>query len=98
MGTARGSSNTPSVCAAAGLEGHHRGDADRRYELHGSITAVDATAKTFVLRGVTVSYAGTVTYTGGTEAGLVVGAKVEVRGTVGATRTSLAATAIQFES
>lgn len=90
--------NGTLVATKVGLESHHRGDSDRKYQLHGAITSIDTTAKTFVLRGVTVSYAGTVTYTGGTEAGLVVGAKVEVRGTVGSTRNNLAATAIKFES
>jgi hypothetical protein len=91
-------SNGVLTATQVSLESRHQGDDDRKYRLHGAITAVDTTAKTFVLRGITVSYAGTVTYTGGTEAGLVVGAKVAVRGTVGATRTSLAAVRIQFES
>lgn len=90
--------NGTLVATKVALESRHRGDDDRRYELHGAITAVDAVAKTFVLRGITVSYAGTVTYEDGTEAGLVVGAKVEVRGTVGASRTELAAVKIEFES
>ena len=51
-----------------------------------------------MLRGITVSYADTTNYVNGTEAGLVVGAKVEVRGTVGSSRTTLAATRIKFES
>ena len=91
-------SNGVLTATQVSLESRHQGDDDRKYRLHGAITAVDTTAKTFVLRGITVSYAGTVTYTDGTEAGLVVGAKVAVRGTVGATRTSLAAVRIQFES
>ena len=90
--------NGTIVATKVELESRHRDDDDRQFRLHGSITAVDATAKTFVLRGVTVSYAGTVTYDKGTEAGLVVGAKVEVRGTVGASRTELAAVRIKFES
>jgi hypothetical protein len=91
-------SNGVLVASVVSLEARHRGDDDRRLELHGAITAVDATAKTFVLRGVTVSYGGTVSYVGGTEAGLVVGAKVEVKGGVGSTRTQLAAVKIKFES
>ncbi len=86
------------VATKVSLESRHRGDDDRKYELHGAITSVDSVAKTFVLRGITVSYAGTVTYTRGTEAGLVVGARLEVRGTVGANRTELAAVKIKFES
>lgn len=90
-------SNGTIVATEVELESRHHDADDRKYRLHGSISALDTTAKTFVLRGVTVSYAGTVTYTGGTEAGLVNGAKVEVRGTVGTSRNSLAATAIKFE-
>ena len=91
-------SNGVLVATRVSIESKHRGDDDRKLELHGAITAVDATAKTFVLRGVTVSVAGTVTYTGGTEAGLVVGAKVAVRGGVGSTRTQVLAVTIKFES
>ena len=91
-------SNGVLTATKVSLESRHQGDDDRKYRLHGAITAVDTTAKTFVLRGITVSYAGTVTYTGGTEAGLVVGAQLEVRGTVGATRSELAAVRIKFES
>lgn len=69
-----------------------------RFELHGSITSIDTAAKTFVLRGVTVSYGGSVTYTRGTEATLVVGAKVEVKGVPSSDRTTLTATSIKFES
>lgn len=86
------------VATKVGLESRHRGDDDRKLELHGAITAVDTAAKTFVLRNVTVSYAGTVTYEGGTEAGLLVGAKVEVKGGLGSTRTQVQALKIQFES
>ena len=91
-------SNGVLLATRVSIESRHRGDDDRKLELHGAITAVDATAKTFVLRGVTVSVAGTVTYSGGTEAGLVVGAKVAVRGGVGSTRTQVLAATIKFES
>ena len=91
-------SNGVLVATRVSLESKHRGDDDRKLELHGAITAVDTTAKTFVLRGVTVSYAGTVIVTGGTEAGLVVGAKVAVKGGVGSTRTQVLAVTIKFES
>ncbi len=86
------------VATQVELESRHKGDADRRFELHGLITAVDAAAQTFVVRGVTVSYAGSVSYTGGTAANLVVGTRVEVRGGAGSSRTQVVATAIAFES
>lgn len=66
-------------------------------ELHGAIGGLDKTAKTFKLRGMTVSYAGTVTYKNGTEADLANGRKVEVKGTPGADRKTLAAASISFE-
>jgi hypothetical protein len=73
---------------------------ERGFELHGAISALDASAKTFVLRTVTVSYAGTVTYQGGTAADLTgpKAAKVEVRGVMSADGTILNATRIQFET
>lgn len=89
--------NGTIVATKVELESHHHDADDRKFRLHGAITSVDTTAKTFLLRGITVSYAGTVTYSKGTEAGLVAGAKVEVRGTVGTTRNTLAATAVKFE-
>ena len=91
-------SNGVLVATRVSIESKHRGDDDRKLELHGAITAVDTAAKTFVLRGVTVSFAGSVAYSGGTEAGLVVGAKVAVRGGVGSTRTQVLAVTIKFES
>ena len=75
--------------------GHER---DRHFELHGAITAVDTVNQTFQLRGVTVSYAGTVAYVNGSATGLLVGAKVEVKGGAGSTRTLVQASRIKFES
>jgi len=86
------------VATKVELESSHAADDNRRVELHGAITSVNTTDKSFVVRGVTVSYAGTVTYLGGVEAGLVVGARVEVKGGVGSTRTLVQATRIKFES
>ena len=67
------------------------------FELHGAITALDATAKTFVLRGITVAY-GTagVVYRKGTEAQLAVGVQLEVRGTLSTDGTRLQATRISI--
>ncbi len=69
----------------------------RPLELHGAISAVNSTAKTFELRGVTVSYAGTVTYKDGTVANLVNNAKVDVNGVLSADRTRLEASRIEFQ-
>lgn len=93
----RGSmSNGVLVASQVSIESRHRGDDSRRFELHGAITSLDATAKTFVLRGVTVDYSGSVTWVDGSESTLAVGAKVAVRGTVGSTRSRIVASRIQF--
>lgn len=94
-------SNGVLVANLVALESRHRGDEDRRLELHGAITAVDPAAKTFVLRNVTVSYAGNVIWERGAEANLAVGATVEVRGGMsgmGRTRHQVQALKIEFES
>ncbi len=70
----------------------------RKLELHGAIASIDTTAKTFVVKAVTVSYAGTVTYKDGAEADLALGKNVEVRGTLSADRTKLEATRIEFKN
>lgn len=69
----------------------------RGFELHGNITTIDTTAKTFVLRGVTVNYANAVVYKDGTEADLKVGAQVEVKGMLDVDGKTLTAVRIEFE-
>jgi hypothetical protein len=67
------------------------------FELHGAITALDSTAQTFVLRGVTVSYAGAgIEYKNGSAATLAVGVQLEVKGTLSADGKTLQATRISF--
>ncbi len=66
-------------------------------ELHGAISSVNAASKTFALRGLTVSYAGTVDFQRGTATNLVNGAKVEVKGVAAATGTTVVAKKIKFE-
>lgn len=85
------------VASKVEIENSHRGDDSRKLELRGVISSIDTSAKTFVLRGVTVSYAGIVGYSKGSAANLVVGAKLRVTGGVGSTRSQLLATAIRFE-
>lgn len=72
-------------------------DSVRGVELHGAISDVDTTAKTFMLRGLKVSFAGTVIYERGTEAQLLAGAKVEAKGALSADGTTLTASLIRFE-
>ena len=83
---------------ATRVEIEERRDAGKRsLELHGAITSIDTTAKTFVLRGITVWYGGMVTYSNGAESGLVVGKTVEVRGVLAADRMRLEARSIELK-
>jgi hypothetical protein len=61
------------------------------------ISKVNSTDKTFALRGLTVSYAGTVSYLNGTEADLVEGAKVEIKGTLAPDLSHIDASLVMFE-
>ncbi len=68
-----------------------------RFELHGQISALDTTAKTFKLRGLTVGYGGEVSFKDGTQADLADGRQVEVKGRLGSTRNRIEASKIEFE-
>jgi hypothetical protein len=70
---------------------------ENEVELHGAISALDAAAKTFMLRGQTVSYAGTVQFERGSLANLVNGAEVEVKGQSSGGGTMVQAKRIKFE-
>lgn len=67
------------------------------YELHGVVGSLDATAKTFVLRGVTVDWSRTTSWRDGRATSLVDGARVEVKGVPSPDRTRLVAVSIEFE-
>jgi hypothetical protein len=89
------------VATQVSLEDSHPGGGEhhpgREFELHGLIGSLDTTAKTFALRGVTVSYAGSVTFTNGSETQLANGARVEVKGSLSSDMTQIDATRIGFE-
>jgi hypothetical protein len=69
----------------------------RTFELEGRITALDAVAQTFVVRGVTVSYSGAPRFDGGTAADLAVNRAVNVKGRLSSDRTRLQAASIHIE-
>ena len=84
------------VATKVGLEDE---DEDRnRMELHGTISALDTAAKTFVVRGVTVHYSATTMFDDGVEASLANGRQVEVKGSLGADATMVEASRIEFGS
>lgn len=68
-----------------------------RYELHGTLSALDTTAKTFTLRGLTVDYASVTEWRKLTEASLVDGLSVEVKGVLSSDGTRVVARRIQLE-
>ena len=68
------------------------------FELHGTISSFDASARTFLLRGVKVGFGtGAVEFRKGTAADLADGRKVEVKGLRSADGSTLNATRIGFE-
>lgn len=76
-----------------------RDDSEREsIELKGRVERLDPAARTLVLRGVTVSYAGaSITYEGGSEADLRVGVALEVQGVLSPDGTRVQAQHIHFE-
>lgn len=66
-------------------------------DLREAITSVNAAAQTFTLRGVTVFYGSQPRFDGGTASDLAPGRRVRVRGIVGADRTRVIATRIEFD-
>ncbi len=68
------------------------------FELDGTISSIDTTGSTFVLRGVTVDYSGSVTFRDGTITDLAVGKRVDVDGTLSTDGTRVQATRIRFRT
>ncbi len=70
------------------------------FELRGLIGNLDAVAKTFVLRGVTVDFSGTATFlpVGRTAANLANNVDVEVKGVAAVNGTGISATQIKFQT
>ena len=74
-------------------------ESGHEFELDGVITTLTVAAQTFLLRGVTVSYAGAgIEVDHGTLADLAVGRRVEVKGLLSSDGTRLDATRISFDN
>jgi hypothetical protein len=85
------------IASRVKIESDDDNDNNDEIELYGAISSVNTASKTFALRGLTVSYAGTVDFQRGTATNLVNGAQVEVKGVAAATGTSVVAKEIKFE-
>jgi len=83
------------VATRVKVDGEDQGG-DEEFEVDGRIVSLDTVARTFVVRDVTVSYAGEVDFRDGTAADLAVGRNVEVRGKLTAEGTQLQAERIKF--
>ena len=93
-GTAR---NGVIIASKVSIETEDEDELDG-FELHGAIEMLNTTTKTFVLRGVTVSYGGSaVVFKDGMESDLADGRRVEVKGTLSTDGTKIEATTISFE-
>lgn len=72
-------------------------DAASGFEVDGAISAVDVPNATITVRGVTVKYGTSTTITNGTVTDLIVGASVEVHGSLAADGVSVEATSIKIK-
>lgn len=73
-------------------------DKIRGVELHGTITGTpDASAQTFVLRGVTVAWDANTVFQNGSATQLVANARLEVKGVLSTDQKTLSAKVIEFE-
>jgi hypothetical protein len=94
--------DSTGVFVASRLSLHDESN-DASVELHGAITSVDATARSFVLRGETVQVTDTTQFKQSgkaaiSESSLVAGLKVEVEGRRSADGTALVATRIKLDN
>jgi hypothetical protein len=76
---------------------HHAGDDDRLNELHGTVSALDTTAQTFVVRGITAHYSGNTSFLRGGASDLANGKAVEVKGRLASDGVTLEAKQVKFE-
>lgn len=90
--------NGTVVARKVEVEDEHEHEHDgSRVELHGTISALDTAAQIFVVRGVTVSYAGSVDFHDGSATALANGLFVEVHGGFSADGTLVDATRIDLK-
>jgi hypothetical protein len=67
------------------------------FQARGPITAIDTTAQTLTVKGLTVHYGASTRFVAGTAAGLALGVLVDVSGGLDADRTSIDAQTVTFE-
>lgn len=90
--------NSVLVASKVEIEGDSNARAWRETELHGTVSALNASAKTFVLRAVTIDYSTVSEWKDGSASDLADGKRVEVKGEWSTDRRTLRAVKIEFES
>ena len=97
----RGTASAGKIVASRVKVRNEHDDDLQRVELHGSVSALDTAAKTFMLRDVKIDYSKVLIWKDGQPADLadpVKSLKVEVKGLWSADRSVLIAAVIEFES
>ena len=97
----RGTASAGKIVASRVKVRNEHDDDLQRVELHGSVSALDTAAKTFMLRDVKIDYSKVLIWKDGQPADLadpVKSLKVEVKGVWSADRSVLIAAVIEFES
>ena len=94
----RGTASAGKIVASRVKVRNERDDDLQRVELHGDVSALDTTAKTFMLRELKVDYSKVVEWKDGAAADVANGKKLEVKGVWSADRKTLIAAVIEFES
>ncbi len=91
--------NNVLIATGVGIEAKHEAEPGHGLALFGAITAFDASAKTFMVRNVSVSYGDATTYVNGVVGDLAVGRNVSVTGSLGKQRhDSVQASQITFNA
>ena len=88
---------TNGVLVAREISLEDEEDRAGEFELEGRISALDKTMKTFVIRGTTVDYRSSPRFEDGSEADLVNGVKLEVKGRLDSDGTTVVAERIKFD-
>jgi hypothetical protein len=93
----RGRASNGSIVASRVKAIDRFGDDWRRVELHGTVSGLDTTSQTFVLREVTINYSRVIEWKNGRPADLADGKAVEAKGLWSEDRRVLFAAVIEFE-
>jgi hypothetical protein len=92
-----GSSSNGTLTARRVAVDSEDGGGSEAFEIEGRITAVDATAKTFVVRGVTVQWSDSTRFDSSTAADLALNRQVNAKGRLAADRSRVDATVVHVE-